>query len=352
MATIEEIARRAKVSKTLVSFVINGKPGVSARTAAHIRRVMAEMDYVPSALAQRFASQRSMAVALIARSYPRVFHDPRHAEIVDAVYQTLEENDYTLVLGTSNRRFLQAKKHITLLRSGQVDGLLVLEPTLDEPYLTDLTDADKPVVLVNSDGSPFGLDYVRTDDVAVGRLAAEHLLALGHRRIGLLAGQETHASARDRSRGFREALADAGCPLSETRVFRGEYDASEASGHDGCRLILERAPETTAIFCCNDTMALAAMEAAAEQNRPVPQTLSLLGVDDHPACVVCRPQLSSIRQPSFDMARLATTMLIERLRVPPAASREPQCRLLSPTVVPRDSCAPPGGSTTEALPGG
>lgn len=341
MATIDEIARRANVSKTTVSFVINGKPGVSAATVANVRRVMAESDYVPSALAQRFASQRSMAVALIALSYPRVFHDPRHAEIVDAVYTTLEEHDYSLVLRTSNARFVAEKKHINILRSGQVDGLLLLEPTLDQEYLADLAATGEPVMVINGNGSHVGLDYVRTDDDAVGRMAAEFLLGLGHRRIGFIAGGRTHASALDRSRGFHQALADAGCPLGPKRVFHGEYDTSENSGENGCRAILENAPETTAIFCCNDTMALAALRTAREMNRPVPRNLSLLGVDDNPSCLACHPQLSTIRQPSYEIAKQATQLLLNRLTDPQETDHKPVGQFVQPTLVQRDSCAPP-----------
>ncbi|MBN1513205.1 MAG: LacI family DNA-binding transcriptional regulator [Phycisphaerae bacterium] len=341
MATIDEIARRANVSKTTVSFVINGKPGVSEATANLVRAVMAELDYVPSVLAQRFASRRSLAVALIAQSYPSVFHDPRHAEIVDAVYSTLEDRDYSLVLGTSNKRFLEERRHIKILRSGQVDGLLLLEPTLDQDYLADLAEQNAPVVIINGEGCHLGLAAVRTNDTVVGRIAAEHLLSLGHRRIGFIDGGRSHQSAIDRALEFQRLLALAACPLDPRRIFHGEINTSEITGRDGCRAILEHMPDTTAIFCCNDTMALNALDAAREMNVDVPGRLSLLGVDDHPTSIACRPQLSSIRQPSYDIAKEATEMLLARLQAPRNGDHQPVTRLLPPALVPRDSTAPP-----------
>ena len=341
MATIEEIARRANVSKTTVSFVINQKPGVSSDTAAHVRRVMKEMNYVPSALAQRFASRRSMAIALITLPYPQVFRDPQHNIALDAVHNTLEDHGYALVLGTSSERFITEKKHDTMLRSGLVDGLLLLEPILDQEYLAELAVRDEPAVVINSDGAHVGLDYVRTDDVAVGKMAADYLVGLGHRRIGFVAGSENHASARDRLIGFRAALKDHGCPLEESRFYQGDYDTSESSGRDGCCYILTKSPDTTAIFCCNDTMALGALRGAKERNRPVPDTLSLIGVDDNPASTYCRPQLTSIRQPSHEVAKQATQVLLDRLASPEGAARDRIERLLPPTLVERDSCAPP-----------
>lgn len=337
MATIDEIAKQAKVSKTTVSFVINSKPGVSQATADHVRRVMAEMNYVPSALAQRFASSRSMAVALIALPYSQVFSTSHHADILDAVFKTLDAEGYALVLATSTDRFIEEQKHLNMLRSGQVDGLLLLEPTLDQEYLADLAVGDSPAVVINADASRHALDFVRTDELAVGRLAAEHLLELGHTRIGFIAGSANHSSARDRHKGFMEALAEAGCPLDDHRVYYGNYDSSAWSGQEGCKTILEKRPDTTAIFCCNDTMAAGAISAAQRMARPVPQSLSVLGVDDNPLCSFARPQITTIRQPSRMVAEVATKMLLKRLG--DSGPHERLAMVLDPELLPRESTA-------------
>lgn len=341
MATIDEIARRAKVSKTTVSFVINGKSGVSESTAAHVRRVMAEMNYVPSALAQRFASRKANAVALIVLPYPQVFRDPHHGEALDAVHDTLEAQGYSLVLSTSNVRFVGEKRYATMLRSGQVDGMLLLEPTLDQEYLQDLAVSDEPVVIINGDGAHLGIDYVRTDDVEVGRMAARYFHQLGHRHIGIIAASPHHASARDRLRGFREMLAELGAPLDGDRIFHGAFDTSYWSGQEGCTEILRQRPDTTALFCCNDTMALGALEAARCLNRAVPQTLSIIGVDDHPAGTYCQPAITTLRQPSHEAAKQATQILLDRLDEPNDTPHRHVGRLLPPTLIERESCGPP-----------
>lgn len=341
MATIDEIARRAKVSKTTVSFVINGRPGPSAETVAHVRRVMAEMNYVPSLLAQRFASQKSKTVALVVLPYPRVFSDLHHGLALDAVYDTLDRAGYSLLLATASPRFLDEQRYWRMLRSGQVDGMLLLEPTLDQGYLGDLGAEDAPVVLVNGDGEGIGLDYVRTDDIAVGRIAAEHLLGLGHRAIGFIAAGSNHASARDRAHGFLQALAEAGAPPHEGRIFHGAYDTSYWSGFQGCQQILREQPGTTAIFCCNDTMALGALDAAVKAGVVVPHELSLLGVDDNPTSSYCTPGLTTVRQPSDEVARQATQALLERLMAEDGAARVRVSQMLPPLLVERESTAPP-----------
>ena len=348
MATIDEIARRANVSKTTVSFVINGRPGPSAETVALVRRIMAEMNYVPSMLAQRFASQKSRTVALIVLPYSHVFSDLHHGEVLDAVCAVLEAARYSLLLDTSNARFIEERRYSTMLRSGHVDGMLLLEPTLDLGYLGELAAEAAPVVIINSDGGGIGLDYVRTDDCEVGRIAAEHLLRLGHRRIGFVAASANHASARDRALGFARELETAGTPLETGRVFHGAYETSYWSGHQGCAQILRDYPDTTALFCCNDTMALGALEAAREAGRRVPEQFAIMGVDDNPTSAYSTPPLTTIRQPSYDLAKQAAQLLLDRLTAPapatdstrgaepePALPRTSVARALPPTLVER-----------------
>lgn len=346
MTKIDEIARRANVSTTTVSFVINGRPGPSAETTARVQRVMKEMNYVPSRLAQRFASRSSKTVALIFLPYPHVFSDLHHGQALDAVYESLSAAGYSLLLATSNAQFIEEKQYSLMLRSGHVDGMLLLEPTLDQAFLGELAADDAPAVLINSDGAELGLEYIRTDDAAVGRLAAEHLLKLGHRNIGMVAGDASHASARDRQRGFCEALAEANVTLDVASVFHGRYDTSHWSGFQGCMQILKDRPNTTALFCCNDTMAIGAMEAAHELNLPIPKRLSIVGVDDNPIGSYCSPALTTIRQPSYDIAKKATQLLLNRLRTKKSARRKPAKRLLEPTFVERESAGPPPESSS------
>ncbi len=338
MATIDEIARRANVSKTTVSFVINGRPGPSAETVALVRRIMAELNYVPSMLAQRFASQKSKTVALVTLAYPHVFSDLHHGEILDAVCATLDAAGYSLLLAAANPRFIEERRFSTMLRSGHVDGMLLLEPTLDQSYLGELAAEDAPVVIVNSDGAGIGLDYVRTDDVAVGQIATEHLLRLGHRRIGFIAASSNHASARDRSRGFLKAMQANDLPVSGDRIFHGSYDTSYWSGYQGCEQILRESPDTTAIFCCNDTMAMGALEAARAAGRAVPNDLSIVGVDDAPTSSYANPPLTTVRQPSYEIAKQATLVLLDRLRAD-QVRRTFVARALPPTLVERESTA-------------
>lgn len=339
MPTIDEIARKAGVSISTVSFVINGRPGPSAATVAHVRRVMEEMNYVPSALAQRFASQKSKTIALVVLPYPHVFSDLHHAQALDAVYEVLQAQEYALLLAASDAQFVEQRRHFRMLRSGQVDGMLLLEPTLDQGYLGELASEDAPVVIINSDGDEAGLDYVRTDDVAIGRGAAQHLLELGHRRIGYIAGSANHASARDREAGFLNALAEAGAALPTERLFAGSYDTSYWSGYRGCEQILRSCPETTAIFCCNDTMAFGALEAAQRAGRQVPAQLSLLGVDDNPTSTYSNPPLTTFRQPSHDVARQATETLLQRL-TQGGERRAGVGRTLQPSLIVRRSTGP------------
>lgn len=337
MPTIGEIARRANVSISTVSFVINGRPGPSAATVEHVRRVMTEMDYVPSARAQRFAAQKSKTIALVVLPYPHVFSDRHHGEALDAVYETLEAHDYALLLATSDAKFIGQRRYDRMLRSGQVDGLLLLEPTLDQQYLKELASERAPVVVINGEGD--GLDFIRTDDVAIGRGAATHLLNLGHRRIGLISGSSNHASSRDREHGFFATLEDAGAAPATRAMFHGSYETSYWTGYKGCERILRERPETTAIFCCNDTMALGVFEAAQRADRAIPDQLSVIGVDDNPTSAYVSPPLTTFRQPSHELARQAAELLVKRLATP-VEEWQRVARMLPPTLTVRASTGP------------
>lgn len=342
MPTIDEIAKRANVSKTTVSFVINGRPGPSAATSAHVMRVMEEMQYVPSRLAQRFASQRSHTIALVFLPYPHVFSDNHHGQVLDSVYETLNASGYSLLLETSNQQFIDEKRYSTMIRSGMVDGVLLLEPTLDQTYVRELAEQKAPLAIINSDGAKFGVDSVRNDDAEVGRVVGRHLHKLGHRQLGFIAGSANHTSTRDRQRGFLEALEQVGITPQDGQIFSGEYGRSYWSGHQGCVDILRRRPETTAIFCCNDTMAVGALQAADELGRKVPRDLSIVGVDDNIISTYSRPAITTVRQPSNEIAKQAVELLLRRLGKK-KVEFEPEHRLLKPIFIERKSTAPPAG---------
>ena len=349
VATIDEIARRANVSKTTVSFVINGRPGPSAATTERVLRTMEEMNYVPSRLAQRFASKRSQTIALVFLPYPNIFSDSHHGQVLDAVYETLNTQSYSLLLETSNELFFKEQRHLRMIQSGMVDGVLLLEPTLEQDFITEMAGLDAPIAIINGDGSRYGVDSVRNDDRDVGRRVARHLLDLGHRQICFVAGSANHASTRDRRLGFTEELAKAGIDLLPDQVFEGDYGRSQWSGHEGCMRLMQRYQATTALFCGNDTMAVGALQAASELGLQVPHDLSIVGVDDNIISSYSNPPLTTVRQHSHEIAKQTVELLLERLgrkhekrntdEAEPDAP--PEQRLLKPSLIIRRSTAAP-----------
>jgi LacI family transcriptional regulator len=170
---------------------------------------------------------------------------------------------------------------------------------------------DVPFVQLIRSTDDVPADVVVSDNVDGARQAARILLDAGHRRIGMISGPENTSTARDRARGFREALAAAGCPLEDRLVRSGSY--SHQSGHQRARELLALDPPPTAIFCGNDVIAFGALDAAGRLGVAVPGDLSLVGFDDIPMAEWYAFDLTTVRQPFVDMAHTAARMLVERI---------------------------------------
>lgn len=340
--TIRDIARRAEVSPAAVSFVLNNKPGVGKEKAQRIRDAVRDLNYVPSVLARRFVTRRSMTVALVVRPHRQVFGDDSHrSDMPGAVFDVLEESGYALLLVKAGATFTSERKYLSMIQGGQVDGFLILEPTLDQTYLRDIAEAGIPAVVINGDGVASGLDHVRTDDIRVGRLAASYLLGLGHKKLGFIAGSSNHASTHLRLAGFSAALAEAGVPLEHNRTFHGEYERGRWSGEFGCRQILMQAPDTTGIFCCNDRIAFGALCEARKASRHVPRDLSIIGVDNVPSAEHASPMLTTIAQHSREIAARATELLLAKLQGSALDDHAATEVLEAPALVVRETCAAP-----------
>lgn len=340
--TIRDIARRAEVSPAAVSFVLNNKPGVGKEKTQRIRDAVRDLNYVPSVLARRFVTRRSMTVALVVRPHRQVFGDDSHrSDMPGAVFDVLDESGYALLLVKAGVKFAGERKYLSMIQGGQADGFLILEPTLDQTYLRDIAEAGIPAVVVNGDGVAAGLDHVRTDDVRVGRLAASYLLGLGHKKLGFIAGSSNHASTHLRLAGFSAALAEAGVPLENNRTFHGEYERGRWSGEFGCRQILMQSPDTTAIFCCNDRIAFGAIREAKKASRQVPRDLSIIGVDNVPSAEHTSPMLTTIAQHSREIAARATELLLAKLQGNEPDDHAATEFLEAPALVVRETCAAP-----------
>jgi DNA-binding LacI/PurR family transcriptional regulator len=331
--TSADVAARAGVSRTTVSFVLNYRTDIqiSDETRQRVFRAASELGYHPHAPARQLAGGRSHILGLVLRqSAEQVAGDATLAETLRGIASAARAAGSRVMVET----LTPDGTYDRLLRSQHADGLIVSGPRRDDPSLAELVADGFPLVL---QGSMPGLraPSVDVDNVAGARGAVEHLLSLGHRRIAFVTNAPLrYTSARERLQGYREALAAAGVAYDHALVVEGAFDA--ASGERATATLLARTT-FSALFVASDVLVLGAFGALREANRRVPEDVSMVGFDDIPLAAFFDPPLTTVRLPAFELGQAAGRALLDRI----ADRAVPQRTLLPTELIVRGSTAPP-----------
>jgi LacI family transcriptional regulator len=306
--TIFEVAEKAGVSIKTVSRVMNNEANVRPETREQVLRVVAELKYRPKLSARSLPGGRSFLIGLL-------YYDPS-AEFIAGVQRgatmRCRERGYHVVVesfsGDQQGLVSQLDQMLAALRP---DGMILTPPICDNPaVIAALKSAGTPCVLISPGRAGRKLPHVRMDDEHAAAEVAEHLLGLGHRRIGLVEGPPDQAAASWRRKGFERALRAHGVALEERWVARGAFTFD--SGLQAAEQLLRQRTPPTAVFASNDDMALAVLATAQRMGLQVPHDLSIVGFDDSPAAGLVWPALTTVRQPVFEMACAAVDMLVAR----------------------------------------
>jgi LacI family transcriptional regulator len=334
-ATINDIARLANVSKKTVSRVINQSPFVKEETRAKIDAVIQQIGYAPDPQARGLAFRRSFLIGLI-------YDNPNAQYIVniqDGVLDALRGSGFELVVHPCDRLnedFLPGiRRFIERLK---LHGVVLLPPIAEDQLLAQLLrDIDCQFVRIASVRLDTTSRAILCNDREATAEAANYLEALGHRRIGLIAGPSQYRSAHERVSGFTMALEARGVSIPPEMIVEGAYTFD--SGVACAEALLARRPRPTAIFACNDEMAAGVYKAAYRLKISIPDELSVVGFDDSPLATRLSPSLTTIRMPIRDMGRLAAAKLIP-VKAPEDADSAMVTRVNLHLIV-RDSSQPP-----------
>jgi DNA-binding LacI/PurR family transcriptional regulator len=352
--SLRDVARRAGVSPSTVSNVLNGRVGrMRPDTSERVRRAVRELGYAPNQLARQFRTGQVRTIGLIVPSVA----NPFWGFVALRVEQAASERGYQVLLCNSERDpGREARYAETLLDSG-VRGLIFGSSPMSFDHLAPLAGRGLQVVAFDrslaAPGSPDAagapvVGSVEIDNVLAARLAISHLTGLGHRRIGFLSGPIRTVSRRERLAGYQQALVEAGVQPDPGLVWEGAGvttfgDAEGAElGRSGAHHLLSEPPSTrpTAIFTINDMYAIGACAGARDLGLQVPGDVSVLGFDDLPVLAeVASPPLTTVRQPVREMMRVATEQLIGRLEG--RLTGPPAHTTATPELVVRRSTAPP-----------
>ena len=333
--TTHDVAARAGVSQATVSLVLGGNPRarVAAGTRERVLKAAEELGYRPNILARGLVRGRSYALGVIVRDLA----SPFFVEVVRGIERVAAEAGYAVLL--CDARETSAVRHLEALRGRLIDGV-ILDPVGVDALPPDELSELNVVVVDRPSGRWPG---VASDALAAGRLAAEHLLSLGHREAAFLGpATEVHAF-RMRERGFAQGLREAGVTLPSGWLRRAP--ATVAGGEGAMRALLARPPRPGAVFCANDLMALGALKGCAAAGVEVPRQVSVMGCDDIEMARVVTPELTTIAVPAREMGARAARLLLRQIEKKEEGEPRPG-RLLPVRLVVRGTTAPPSNRTT------
>ena len=331
--TMQQVAAEAGVSVSTVSKVINGRYGVSSETFDHVTGVINRLGYEASLVARSLRNRRTNVIGVLVADF-----EPFSTEVLKGAADAIRDTGYELVAYSAGGRVDEhvgwERRYLSRVMGTLVDGAVIVTPTVTDVLY------DGPVVAVDPHTGPSSLPTVAADNLQGARLGVDHLLSLGHRRIGMVTGRPDLVSAQLREQGYREAVTAAGVPVDETLMQLGAFDPEQA--RQAARALLTRPDPPTAIFAANDISALATLEVAVELGVDVPEQLSVVGFDNIPESALAHPSLTTVQQPMRRLGHDAIAMLVALI------AGEPLDRThltLETTLVPRQSTTTPGAAT-------
>jgi DNA-binding LacI/PurR family transcriptional regulator len=326
LPTLEDVARSAGVSRATVSRVVNGTRNVDPEIQKVVQQAVAATGYVPNRAARSLVTRRADSVALIfsvpdhhAADDPflgQVFSDPFFGRIVGGLLTVLRPRGVhpLLMLADSDKG---RQSLVTSLRQEHIDGVVLVSIAPGDPLPFLLTEAGLPTVLFARPATPIPISYVDVAQQAGAKLAAEHLLERGCRRITTISGPFDSTAGQDRLAGFREAMAEHG--VAYVPSVEGSF--TQEGGERAMKQLLAEQPETDGVFVANDLMAQGALLVLRDHGRRVPDDVAVVGFDDSSAALSSRPLLTTVRQPVEDMAAEMAKLLMALIDDPAQQTR-------------------------------
>ncbi len=309
--TSRDVAARAGVSRTTVSFVLNGvkQAGISEETRQRVLAAVEELGYVPDAAAQALARGRTHTIGLVFhRTQPHPTAVSSTMQIIEGLMSIARQFGVRLLIDSVTHAD-SADVYVDLARTKRIDGLVLFDLQVDDRALHDLVNDDFPIVILTGPRE-VRICSIDFDNRRGAYTAVEHLLAQGHSRIALLAHAPlTFSGVAERLAGYMEGLATAGIPFDEALVRYGDF--SSESGFAATTSLLEGPDVPTALFVTSDVLAFGALAALHERNVAIPDDIAVVGFDDHPLAAFTTPALTTVRISFEDLGRQAGKMLLD-----------------------------------------
>ncbi|MBI5149193.1 MAG: LacI family DNA-binding transcriptional regulator [Candidatus Omnitrophica bacterium] len=326
--SIHDVARRAKVSITTVSRVINNATTVSAQNRSRVEEAVAFYKFKPNVSAQRLARGMNNSIGLVMPGYPGIFHSFYAIELIRGVGHACEVLHMDLVFHITNG--------FNPINTGNVGGVIFADVIENRRQVEAALASGVPCVIINNKADDLDVGYIAVDNVQGGEIATDYLVSLGHKKIATITGNLNTQAGAQRLKGFEQFLEKKNIPLPQGYVYQGDY--SRRCARFAAEQFLKLKEPPTAIFAASDDMALETMAVLLEKGLKIPEDISIVGFDDNPACLFGPVALTTVKQPLFEMAEAAVRYLHVLITGNGAVRKK---TTLAPELVVRESCSSP-----------
>lgn len=326
--SINDVARRAKVSITTVSRVLNNVPTVSNKNRGKVEEAIAHFKYKPNVSAQRLASGLNNSIGLVMPGYPGIFHSFYAVELMRGVGHACEVLRLDLVFHITNG--------FNPINTNNVGGIIFADIIENRRQVESALATGTPCVVINNKIDDLDAAYIAVDNILGGGIVADYLASLGHTQIATVTGNLNTQAGAQRLEGFQKALAKRNIPLEPSSIYQGDY--SRRCARFATEQFLKLPEPPTAIFAASDEMALEVMAVIFENGLNVPVDISVVGFDDNPACLFGPVALTTVKQPLFKMGEDAVRYLHGLIT---GKGKVRKKTILAPELVVRESCGSP-----------
>lgn len=317
--TIKDVAKRANVSIATVSLVIHNHERISPETRLRVNKAIKDLNYHPSRSARGLASKKTGNIGFIVTEDHFLRSEPFYTRIFLGTEFEARQNEYYILLTTIPADFKKGDKLPRCVLERNVDGVIIAGK-VPQDIITELEGYEVPLAFVDYYPPAENFPVVLIDNFSGGLQATQHLINLGHKNIAFIGGDIHHPSIRDRFQGYKVALENAEIEFDSNKCVVDEDYPARENGYNAAKRLAEKSKDITAVFTCNDAMAIGVMQYFKETGYKIPDDISLIGFDDVEADLALDPPLCTISVPKIEMGvevmRLMNDILKDKNRSP------------------------------------
>lgn len=328
---LKDVAKKLNISVSTVSRVVNNKSYVKPEMREMVLKALDELNYSPNQIARSLKNKSTNTIGIIVPDISEDFF----AYVIKGADEVLSKNGYTIILSDTGENPEKEESYLNLLLEKQIDGVILATVNKTPKALDTLFNNNMPVIFIdNLPSIKRNYDSVIIDNSKASYLAVEHLIKLGHQKIGIITGKLDETTGYERLLGYKKALTDHGIAIDENLIKVGDF--KEKSGYENMKMLLNNEKQMTAVYAASSKMAYGAVKAIRQEGLRIPQDMALVGFDVHDVSGLISPGISTIIQPEESIGKVAAELMIKRLQ--DKENKLNQKIVLEPSLEIRESC--------------